>query len=179
MALVLDARACKRLLDIAGGSGIYACAIVARHSHLTAAVFERPPVDEMARAMIAQRGFADRVGVVAGDMFTNPLPAGFDAHLFSNVIHDWDFPKVRVLLASSFAALAPGGLVIVHGAHLNADKTGPLPVAEYSSLLMSVTEGRCYSVAEMETLLHGAGFRDMQFTPTAADRSIITARKSR
>jgi hypothetical protein len=42
---------------------------------------------------------------------------------------------------------------------------------------MSVTEGRCYSVAEMETLLGAAGFRDFHYEPTAADRSIVTARK--
>jgi hypothetical protein len=70
-------------------------------------------------------------------------------------------------------------MVIVHGAHLNADKTGPLPVAAYSALLMSITEGRCYSTAEMESLLGAAGFTDVHYSPTVADRSIITARKPR
>jgi hypothetical protein len=84
---------------------------------------------------------------------------------------------VRPLLAASFAALAPGGLLLVHDAHLNADKTGPLPVAKYSALLMSVTEGKCYSIQEMDTLLSAAGFTDVRYLPTAADRSVITARK--
>ncbi len=69
-------------------------------------------------------------------------------------------------------------MLVVHDAHLNADKTGPLAVAKYSALLMSVTEGKCYSVGEMETLLHAAGFTDVRHTPTVADRSIVTARKS-
>ncbi|HEY7057852.1 MAG TPA: methyltransferase dimerization domain-containing protein, partial [Vicinamibacterales bacterium] len=38
-----------RLLDIAGGSGIYACCLVEEHPHLRATVLERPPVDEVAR----------------------------------------------------------------------------------------------------------------------------------
>jgi len=42
---------------------------------------------------------------------------------------------------------------------------------------MNVTEGKCYSVAEMESLLAAAGFVDFRFEPTAADRSIVTARK--
>lgn len=176
-AQAVEAHGWNRLLDIAGGSGIYACAMVARHPHLTAAVFERPPVDGIARTMIAQRGCTERVDVIAGDMFVDPLPRGFDRHLFSNVLHDWDEPKVRTLLAASHAALEPGGTLIVHDAHLNADKAGPLPVAAYSALLMSVTEGKCYSIAEMETLLGDSGFRDVQLTPTVADRSIITARK--
>jgi SAM-dependent methyltransferase len=177
MAKQVDARGRRRLLDIAGGSGIFACAIVAQHPHLAATVFERPPVDRIAATMIRQRGYADRVTVVAGDMFADPLPTGFDLHLYSNVIHDWDVAKVRPLLAASFRALEPGGMLIVHDAHLNADKTGPLPVAKYSALLMSVTEGKCYSIAEMETLLGEAGFVDCRYAPTVADRSVITAVK--
>jgi predicted O-methyltransferase YrrM len=166
-----------RLLDIAGGSGIYACTIAAHHPHLAATVFERPPVDAIARRMIAKRGYADRVSVVAGDMFTVPLPRDHDIHLFSNVLHDWDVAKVRPLLAASYAALPPGGLLVIHDAHLNADKTGPLPVAAYSALLMSVTEGKCYATSEMETLLTEAGFHKFSLAETLADRSVMTALK--
>jgi hypothetical protein len=166
-----------RLLDIAGGSGIYACAIAAAHPQLSATVFERPPVDAIARTLIAKRGFGARVSVVAGDMFNDALPGEFDVHLYSNVLHDWDVEKIRPLLAASFAALPAGGMLLVHDAHLSADKDGPLPVAKYSTLLMSVTEGKCYSVAEMETLLREAGFGEMQYYATVADRSLITARK--
>jgi len=93
------------------------------------------------------------------------------------VLHDWDVPVVRQLLGSSFKALAPGGLLAIHDAHLNANKSGPLHVAEYSALLMHSTEGRCYSVAEMEAELVRIGFVDVQFQPTAASRSVVTARK--
>lgn len=175
----LDLRGATRLLDLAGGSGIYACALTAAHPHLQATVFERPPVDAIARTMIRKRGCTENVSVIAGDLFADALPSGFDAHLYSNVIHDWDVDKVRQLLAISFQALPPGGMLIVHDAHLNRDKTGPLPVAKYSALLMSVTEGRCYSVAEMERLLGEAGFADFRDEPTVADRSYVMARKPR
>ncbi|HUR57779.1 MAG TPA: methyltransferase [Opitutaceae bacterium] len=177
LAKTIELRGQSRLLDIAGGSGVYACALVAQHPHLEATVFERPPVDSIARKLIAKRGFGARVSVAAGDMFAEALPSGFDTHLYSNVLHDWDVDKVRVLLRASFATLSPGGLLVVHDAHLNATKTGPLPVAKYSTLLMSVTEGRCYSTSEMETLLGESGFRDFTFTPTVADRSACTGRK--
>ena len=177
MAKKIDAHGRSRLLDIAGGSGIYACAIVAQHPHLAATVFERPPVDHIARTLIARRGYAGKISVVAGDMFTDALPGDCDLHLYSNVLHDWDVDKVRPLLGASFRALPPGGMLIVHDAHLNAEKTGPLPVAKYSALLMSVTEGKCYSTAEMKSLLTEAGFVACRYEPTVADRSIITAQK--
>lgn len=177
MAKKLSCASYRHLLDIAGGSGIYACAVAAHFPDLQATVYEKPPVDRIASAAIAQRGLSGRVGVKAGDMFSDALPHDCDMHLFSNVLHDWDEPKVRQLLDASFRSLLPGGMVIVHDMHLNAEKTGPLPVAEYSAILMHSTEGRCYSVSEMERYLGESGFVHPKFTLTAADRSIITALK--
>jgi len=178
MAKRLDLSSQRHLLDIAGGSGIYACAIVAHHPHLKATVFEKPPVDRITRRSLAGRGFEKRVEVTEGDMFANDaFPKDCDVHLFSNVLHDWDIDRVEFLLNKSFAALPRGGMIVIHDAHLNRDKTGPLPVAAYSALLMTITEGRCYSEKEMADWLARAGFSDVTFSPTAADRSVMTARK--
>src|SRR5690606_34003720 len=49
IAKQVDLSGHRAVLDVAGGSGIYACALVARHAHLRAAVFEKPPVDRIAR----------------------------------------------------------------------------------------------------------------------------------
>lgn len=165
----------RSLLDVAGGSGIYACVLAQGTPGLRATVLERPPVDGIARTMIRKRGCEGLVSVTAGDIFRDPLPKGHDVHLFSNVLHDWDVPKVRTLLAASAAALEPGSLIVIHDAHLNESKDGPLPVTAYSALLMSVTEGRCYGVGEMRELLTEAGFGSFRFAETACDRSVITA----
>jgi hypothetical protein len=86
-------------------------------------------------------------------------------------------PVVKTLLEKSLAALEPGGVLIIHDAHLNDDLSGPLHVAEYSTMLMHSTEGRCYGTGEMRELLGTAGFVNFQFHPTAAARSVITAEK--
>src|SRR6185369_5274398 len=145
-ARALDTRGLTRLLDVAGGSGIYACAIVAKHPHLRATVLEKRPVDSVARRAIERRGFSSKVDVIAGDMLTEEFPGDCDVHLISNVLHDWDEPVVKLLLGKSFRALKPGGLLVIHDAHLNETKTGTVPVAKYSALLMHSTEGKCYSV---------------------------------
>jgi 3-hydroxy-5-methyl-1-naphthoate 3-O-methyltransferase len=177
LAKAVDFRGYTHLLDIAGGSGIYACSIVAHHSHLRATVLEKKPVDSIARKSIAKRGFANQVTVATGDMFKDQLPQDCNVHLFSNVLHDWDEPLIAELITKSFTALRPGGLLVIHDMHIDAAKRGPLAVAAYSALLMTITEGKCYSVAEIEAYLRKAGFRDARFCPTAADRSVITARK--
>ena len=175
VAKSLDLSGRRRLLDVAGGSGIYACSLVTHHPHLSAAVFEKPPVDRIAARAIANRGCSATVNVVAGDMLADALPGDADVHLWSNVLHDWDEPVVRRLLAKSFESMPPGGLIVIHDAFLNAEKNGPLHVAEYSVLLMHSTEGRCYSTREMERYLTDAGFRDAAYRDTAAARGIMTA----
>lgn len=168
----------RALLDIAGGSGVYACALAARFPHLRAAVFEKAPVDAVARRAIGERGFDARVGVLTGDMLRDALPAGYDVHLWSNVLHDWDVPIVRELLAASAAALPPGGTIVVHDTFLNRDKTGPASIAAYSVLLMHVTQGRCYSIAEMESWLLECGFSTPIEVASGAGRSALVARRT-
>jgi hypothetical protein len=166
-----------RVLDIAGASGIYASELIDRRSDLKADVFERPPVDGAARALLERRGYGGRIGVVAGDMFEDPLPGGYDLHLYSHVFHDWDDESVGRLVRKSFEALAPRGWIVDHDAHLSADKAGPQSVAAYSVLLMHSTEGRCRSTAEMTELFEEAGFEAVGVRPTGIDRSAVVGRK--
>lgn len=167
----------SRLLDIGGSSGVYAAALVEQRPQARATVFERAPVDQAARTLLRDRGLDGRIDVVEGDMFTAPLPTGFDAHLFSQLLHDWDEERVRALLAASFAALAPGGWLLDHDTHINDAKTGPRPVAEYSALLMHSTPGKCWSIGELSDFARAVGFVDVSHRPTAADRGVLLARK--
>ena len=178
VAKKLELRGRHKLLDIAGGSGIYACSLVAHHPHLSAAVFEKTPVDKVAAAAIARRNYSDRVHVIEGDMLKGDLPSGFDVHFISNVLHDWNEKTVEQILRKSHQTLSPGGLLVIHDVHINEDKTGPFPNAAYSAMLMHATEGKCYSLSELYPMLRALGFDDFQFTPTAADRSVITAHRS-
>jgi len=104
------------------------------------------------------------------------IPEGFGVHLFSNVLHDWRSSQVRELLERSRASLPLGGLIAVHDAFIHRDKRGPLAVAEYSVLLMLLSEGQCYSIGEMEIFLEKAGFTDIDYRDTVADRGVMTAR---
>jgi hypothetical protein len=177
LAEIIDLSGRKRLLDVAGGSGIYAANVVRRHPHIEASVLERPPVDDAARKLLERQGFGGRIGVIGADMFADPLPRGFDVHLYSHILHDWPLPKVRELVAKSFNALEPGGMIAIYSAHMG-EEHGPPAVAEYSVLMMYLYEGRCYAVPEMEQVLTEAGFRDVRFTPSpVGSRSLITANK--
>lgn len=177
LARALDDMPVHRVLDVGGSSGIYTAALLDERPAATGAVFERAPVDAAARTLLAERDLAGRLEVITGDMFNDPLPGGFDVHLYSQVLHDWNRDRVAALLASSFAALEPGGWLLDHDTHINLAKTGPRPVAEYSALLMHSTPGKCWSVRELTGLATTAGFVDIDHRPTAGDRGVLLARK--
>lgn len=167
----------QHLLDVGGGSGIYCSTIVARHPHMRATVLEQSPVDEIARQEIERHGLTDKINVCSTDMFTGAWPDDADVVLLSNVLHDWDVTEAQQIVSRSAAVLPAGGLLIIHGAIINAEKTGPLPVAEYSALLMNITQGKSYSVSEYTHFLESEGFEVGTYQPTIGDRGYMTAIK--
>ena len=176
LAKKLDLSGRRRVLDIGGGSGIYACSLVAQNAGLKGCVLEQAPVDRICRELIAERGFSDLVDVAEGNMF-EVMPQDCDVHLFSNVLHDWDFPEVRQLMAASAAALPQGGLLVIHDAFINAAKSGPLHVAEYSCLLMHSTQGKCYSTEEYAALMRECGIQPGSYHDTEVGRGFMTGIK--
>lgn len=166
----------RRVLDIAGGSGVYASQFVSCTDGLSGTVLEQPPVNKATLRFLARKGLSSRMNTCCTDMFSG-LPEGYDVHIYANVLHDWDRPDVDRLCQLSFKSLVPGGLIVIFDAHLNEDKSGPLEVAEFSCLLMHSTKGRCYSSAEIISALSEAGFEATSFNEVAAYRSVITAKK--
>ncbi len=77
--------------------------------------------------------------------------------LLSNVLHDWDVPECRALIARLAAALPAGGRLLIHDVFLNDALDGPLPIALYSAALFTLTEGRAYSAGEYRAWLAEAG----------------------
>ena len=167
----------KHVLDVGGGSGIFSSTMVAAHPQLSATVLEQVPVDAIVRKEIERHGFTDRVSVFAADMFEDAWPEGADIVLLSNVLHDWDFAEMRTLLQKSSDYLEPGGLLVIHEAFINDAKDGPLAIAEYSALLMNITQGKCYSHGEYASVLNDLGFKVGTYQETIANRGFLTAIK--
>jgi SAM-dependent methyltransferase len=159
-------REARLLADIGGGTGIYSIACLQKNPGLRAIVWDRPEVLKVAREFAAAYGVSDRLECSPGDMFADPIPAGCDVILLSNVLHDWDAPECAALVKRCAAALPAGGRLLIHDVFLNDDLDGPLPVALYSAALFSVTEGRAYSAAEYRRWMAEAGLVTGEIIPT-------------
>lgn len=178
LARTLPLPSARRLLDVGGGTGLYAYAWLRKHPQLTAVIWDRPEVLKVAAEMAREQGVAERVEFVAGDMFQDSPPTDCDVCLLSNVLHDWDEPECERLVARCAAALPDDGRLLIHDVFLDDDLGGPLPIALYSAALFSFTEGRAYSAAEYRTWLSRAGLAAGDILPTAVHCGVLSAMRA-
>lgn len=168
----------RSLLDVGGGSGVFAIGLAQTWPQLSATIMEIAAMCQAAQAYIDKAVIADRVTTTAVDMFREDWPDGHDAHFFSNIFHDWSDKTCRLLAEKSFAALAPGGRIMLHEILIDDDGTGPLVAAAFSMLMLLGTRGRQYTFAELRGFLEGAGFVDVEAQRTGGGwYSLVTARK--
>jgi acetylserotonin O-methyltransferase len=176
VAAALDFSRFHRLVDLGGATGHLAMELCRKYPDLQAAVFDLPEVAQVAQEYIARAGLADRIAIVSGDFFENPLP---EADLFSlgRILHDWSESKIHQLLCKIHRKLPNEGALLVAECLLDQDKTGPLAALLQSLSMLVCTEGRERTLAEYETLLRQAGFTEVQGRKTGGVLDAILAIK--
>ncbi|WP_431920643.1 methyltransferase [Micromonospora wenchangensis] len=170
LADAYDFGAHRRLLDVGGGAGAFPIEFCLRLPELRATILDLPHVCVRAGERIAEAGLTDRIGTVAGDFLADPaLPDGHDVILLSMILHDWDEPTNRALLARCHDALPPGGVIVISELLLNDERTGPPEAALMGMNMLVETEGgKNYSGAEYRRWLTDAGFVDVRTVPFEA-----------
>lgn len=175
---VYDFGAHHRLLDVGGGSGGIPIELCRRVPTLTAGVYELPHVCPVIERKIGEAGLGDVVSALPGDFNTDEvLPSGYDVMLLSQVMHCGDEESNRALLDKCFAALEPGGAVLICELLLNSDRTGPANAAVMGlNMLVSHAGGQNYSEAQYRNWLSDAGFVDIdvvRFDAAGADGAVV------
>ncbi|RKR92568.1 ubiquinone/menaquinone biosynthesis C-methylase UbiE [Micromonospora pisi] len=171
----------RRLLDVGGGAGAFSIELCRRNPGLRATVLDLPHVCAQADAKIAAAELTGTVETISGNFLADPtLPDGHDTVLLSMILHDWDEPTNELILGKCFAALSPGGTIIISELLLDDDRSGPPEAALMGMNMLVETEGgRNYSGAEYRRWLHRAGFTDIRtvaFTAPGANGAVL-ARK--
>jgi acetylserotonin N-methyltransferase len=164
------------LADLGGATGHLAIAACRRYPQLRAVVFDLPGVVPEAQAQIKASPVADRIEVVAGDFFTDPLP---DADLFAlgRIVHDWSPEKINQLLRKIRDRLPPGGGLLIAEKMLDEDKSGPSWAVLQSLNMLVITEGKERTLTEYTALLRAAGFSRIDGRRTASPLDAVLAIK--
>jgi SAM-dependent methyltransferase len=179
LAEAVDFSGVRSLLDVGGGSGALSLAIARAWPAVRCTILDLAVVCPFAREYAAKANLADRVVAQPGDMFGEPFPAGHDAVLLSQILHDWSFETGAELLAKAHAALPPGGLLVIHEKLVDDDGSGPLANALVHLDMLLWTEGQQYTEVELRAAVAAAGFpaASIERRPTAGYWSAVTARR--
>jgi acetylserotonin N-methyltransferase len=156
-----------RLVDLGGATGHLALAACRRYSDLRAAVLDLPEVAPLARDLVGASGLADRVEVIAGDFFADPLPPA-DLYALGRILHDWSEEKIAALLRKVYDALPVGGGVLIAEKLIDDDRAGPSWAQMQDLNMLLVTEGRERTLGEYVALLRQAGFAEADGRRTTA-----------
>lgn len=166
----------RRMVDLGGATGHLAIAACERYPQMRAAVFDLHAVVEVAREYVGMSAARDRVDLIAGDFFADPLP---EADLFTvgRILHDWSEEKIRRLLGKIHDRLPRGGALLIAEKLIEPDRSGPVSAHMQSLNMLVCTEGRERTLAEYRTLLEPAGFTEVEGSRTGAPLDVVMARK--
>ena len=151
------------VLDLGGGSGTWTLAWLQAEPAARAILFDLPAVIPLARRRLTACGVADRVELVAGDFYHDPLPRGADLAWLSAIIHQNSPDENRALYRRAAEALEPGGRILIRDIVMDESHTSPLAGALFAvNMLVATPGGGTYTLAEIREDLQSAGFADVQ-----------------
>jgi hypothetical protein len=99
-----------------------------------------------------------------GDYLATAFGGGYDAALLSGMMHRETPEHVDVLLRKTFAALDPGGVIMVSDVFFDDDQKNTPPFTTSFALNMMLTSdhGSAHAKTEMEQWMIANGFRDIR-----------------
>jgi SAM-dependent methyltransferase len=154
----LDLGSARAVLDVGGSTGPLLAQLLSSHPALRGAVLDRGEARAGALATFAEAGIADRAEFVAGDFF-DAVPAGFDVHLLTAVLHDWSDDDCVRILRNCAAALEPDGRIIVIDSKLVPGARNGFAQSTDALMLAFTPGGRERTARQFSALWERAGLR--------------------
>lgn len=160
----VDLSGAASIVDVGGGKGQILFPLLERLPALRGTIHDLAAVRPDAEAAIAARGLEGRCTFDAGSFF-DAVPAGADAYLLSNILHDWnDDHGLRILARCREAMTKPGAKLLVIDAFMPETHVPPI-AARVDLVMLAITGGKQRTAAELRALLERAGFTVARVVP--------------
>ncbi len=154
------------LVDVGGGLGHLAIALLQRYPHLRASVLDLPDLTPVAERHAAEEDpeIRERLRFVGGDMFVEVPPA--DAYLLKHIIHDWDDSSCIGLLQNCRNRMQGDGRIFCIDAVLPPmGNTGGAAAKLLDLNMMVALTGKERTEAQWRSLYDAAGLEVVSITP--------------
>lgn len=162
-----DLSAAKKIVDVGGGFGHLAIALLGKYPHLRGVVLDVPDLIPIARQNMPPT-LASRLEYVPGSMFESVPPA--DVYILKHIIHDWnDEECVRILRNCHRAMESNGRLICVDAVLPPMGDTSGAPSKLTDLAMMAFITGKERTRVQWERLYKESGFRIASITTPRAD----------
>ncbi len=160
-------------VDVGTAQGDLAVQIAIANPHLRGQGFDLPQVGPIFEEYVAAMGVSDRLTFVPGSFFTDPLPQT-DVVLMGHILHDWDLPTKKMLIQKSFAAIRPGGALVVYEAIIDDDRSkNAFGLMMSLNMLIETSGGFDYTGADCCGWMREAGFSQTRVEPLVGPDSMV------
>jgi hypothetical protein len=167
----------RTVADLGGGYGQLLAAVLDALPSANGVVVDLEHARAGAESLFAQRGLSARAHACTHNFFTS-VPSA-DLYLLKSVLHNWSDAHAAALLANIRKAMyAESRLLILETRLPDASDDITAPVAVHMSDLNMLVNcgGRERSLAELDSLLHAAGLKLVQYAAIeGSNYTLITA----
>jgi cyclopropane fatty-acyl-phospholipid synthase-like methyltransferase len=163
---MLDLKGRKCLLDVGGGPGTFSVLVAKNNPEIRCRVLELPAITEIAQGLIAAEGESERVTLIPGDYHVTAFPRENDVILLFGMMHQEPVKVIQDLLARSYDALLPGGVVYVMDMMTDETHVNP-PFSAMFAVNMALTKehGWVFSDSELRKWMEQTGFQEFSVRP--------------
>jgi predicted O-methyltransferase YrrM len=167
----------KTVCDVGGATGQLSMIVAARHEHLRCISFDLPVVAPIAERKIAQAGLSDRIEVVSGDFFADPLPPA-DVITMGMILHDWNLERKMQLIRAAYDALPEGGAFIaIENLIDDARRENVFGLMMSLNMLIEFGDAFDFTGSDFAGWCREVGFRNVEVIPLAGPASARVAYK--
>jgi hypothetical protein len=163
----------KTFADVGTAQGDLATQIALANPHMRGSGLDLPEVAPIFEQYTTAMGVADRVTFVPCNFFKQELPK-VDVILMGHILHDWDLPTKKMLIAKAFDAVVPGGAFIVYDAIIDdARSKNAFGLLMSLNMLIETPGGFDYTGADCAGWLKEAGFSATRVQPLVGPDSMV------
>jgi SAM-dependent methyltransferase len=163
--------------DAGGALAQLSRVVAARHPHLRFHSFDLPQVAPHAQRAIDADDLSDRIEVVSGDFFADPLPEA-DVVTMGNILHDWNLQKKKALICNAYRAVREGGcLIVIENLIDDARRENLFGLLMSLNMLIEFGDGFDYTAAQFRDWCAEAGFTRFETIPLTGPASAAVAYK--
>ena len=167
----------KSFVDIGAAQGATPVQIALAHGDLTGGGYDLPAVGPIFEAYVKSFGLSGRLRFYPGNFFTDALPSA-DVLIMGHILHDWNLDEKQMLIAKAYAALPPGGALVIYEALIDDDRRrNAFGMLMSLNMLIETPGGFDYTGADCSGWMRAAGFRETRVEHLAGPDSMVVGIK--